>query len=203
MARFPSVKPTFTVIVPTSRRPSLPAAVGSVVGQLEPGDELIVVCSNDGDFGNRGRNSAIDRAQATHILFLDDDDEFLPDAFATMRQSVALSPGRVVAFKTRYELASDTHSIALGVAFPNEPGKWAGSATQDRRSSIESPFVSQSAHGNTSQFAQATSSLSCPRWNFGETSRSVSRSLSTCSDQRRTAGGNSGIGSSFGRAYAA
>jgi hypothetical protein len=40
-----------------------------------------------------------------------------------MRHAAALNPGRVVAFRVRYELAGDTYAIALGVAFPNEPGK--------------------------------------------------------------------------------
>ena len=81
-----------SVIVPTRGRRSLRATLRSVVHQLEPGDEVLVRWSNDGDFGNSARQSLIERARGTHLAFIDDDDRFAPDAMATMRRAAAEHP---------------------------------------------------------------------------------------------------------------
>jgi glycosyltransferase involved in cell wall biosynthesis len=74
----------------------------SVVRQLEPGDEVLVRWSRDEDFGNAARQSLIERARGTHLVFMDDDDRFAPDALATMRRAAVENPGRVVIFRMRY-----------------------------------------------------------------------------------------------------
>lgn len=99
---------TFSVIVPTVGRATLCHTLASIAAQLEPGDELIVVCNNSGDFGNAARNSGIERAQGTHLVFLDDDDEWLPGALARMRRFADERPGRVGIFRYRRELFGDT-----------------------------------------------------------------------------------------------
>lgn len=88
--------------------------------------------NNDGDFGNAARNSAIERARGSHLVFLDDDDEWLPGAFAKMRRFAAENPDRVGIFRHRLELST---GITLegpeepavggptGYVVPNIPGK--------------------------------------------------------------------------------
>lgn len=93
---------TFSVIVPTRGRRSILPALDSITEQLEPGDEVIVRCSRDEDFGNRARQSAIERAKGTHLLFMDDDDQFARGALATMRGFARENPGRIGIFRMRY-----------------------------------------------------------------------------------------------------
>jgi|SRR5581483_7974736 len=120
--------PTFTVIVPTSGRATLLGTLESVVTQLRPGDQLIVDRNDDDDFGNAARNRAIERATTSHVVFLDDDDEWLPGALDLMRAFARDNPGRIGLFGQRYELHGDTFnttmeprhfSSAMGV-FPND-----------------------------------------------------------------------------------
>lgn len=122
--------PTFSVIVPTAGRATLSAALGSVAPQLEPGDELLVLCNRDRDFGNRARNDLISRARGTHLVFVDDDDEMLPGALARVRRWAEANPARVGIFKQVFDLQPslprvrelwDTGSPCYVV--PNLPGK--------------------------------------------------------------------------------
>ena len=46
---------TFSVIVPTRGRKTILPALESITEQFEPGDEVIVRCSRDEDFGNSAR----------------------------------------------------------------------------------------------------------------------------------------------------
>jgi glycosyltransferase involved in cell wall biosynthesis len=119
---------TFTVVVPTVGRPTLAATLASIAGELRPGDELIVVCNNDGDFGNSARNSAIERARGSHLAFLDDDDEWVPGALAAMRRFADENPDRVGIFRHRIELVGegpDPPDVGgpPGYVVPNIPGK--------------------------------------------------------------------------------
>jgi glycosyltransferase involved in cell wall biosynthesis len=92
-------RPTFSVVIATVGRRTLAAALASVSRQLEPGDEIIVVCNDRGDQGDWARNSAIERAIASHLVFLDDDDEFVPDALAKFRRFALENPGLVGLFR--------------------------------------------------------------------------------------------------------
>jgi glycosyltransferase involved in cell wall biosynthesis len=93
---------TFSVIVPTRGRRSLAATLDSVGEQLEPGDEVLVRCTRDEDFGNAARQSLIERAAGTHLVFIDDDDQLAQGALATMRRVAEEHPGRVAIFRMRY-----------------------------------------------------------------------------------------------------
>jgi glycosyltransferase involved in cell wall biosynthesis len=94
---------TFSVLVPTSgRRRSIRATLASITEQFEPGDEIIVRCSRDQDFGHSARQSMMERAKGTHLLFMDDDDQFARGALATMRAFAREHPGRIGIFRMRY-----------------------------------------------------------------------------------------------------
>jgi glycosyltransferase involved in cell wall biosynthesis len=93
---------TFSILVPTSGRRSVAATLASITEQVEPGDEVIVRCSRDNDFGHSARQSMMERAKGTHLLFMDDDDQFARGAIATMRAFARDNPGRIGIFRMRY-----------------------------------------------------------------------------------------------------
>ena len=97
-----SERVTFSVIVPTRGRSTLRGSLASITEQLEPGDEAIVRCSRDEDFGNAARQSMIERAKGTHLLFMDDDDQFASGALSVMRRFAAEHPGRIGIFRMRF-----------------------------------------------------------------------------------------------------
>jgi glycosyltransferase involved in cell wall biosynthesis len=88
-----------SIIVATTGRPTLAAALASATGQMRPGDELILVFDDSGDAGDTPRNRVLDSASGTHIMFLDDDDELRPHALATVRRFAAAHPGRIGMFR--------------------------------------------------------------------------------------------------------
>ena len=94
---------TFTVIVATSGRPTLGNTLDSLAEQLEPGDELIISCNDDGDYGIRARDAAMPRALGTHLLFMDDDDQYACGAFRTIRRFAEEHPHRIGIFRMRYD----------------------------------------------------------------------------------------------------
>jgi Glycosyl transferase family 2 len=98
-----SPKPTFSVVIPTSGRRTAIRALASVVPQLEDGDEVLLIRSDAGDWGDSARNSAMERARGTHLLFLDDDDVHTPRALAIIRDFAREHPGRIGIFRMRYE----------------------------------------------------------------------------------------------------
>jgi len=122
----------FSVIVPTRGRKTILAALESITEQFEPGDEVLVRCSRDEDFGNSARQSMIERAKGTHLLFMDDDDQFARGALATMRAFAREHPGRIGIFRMRYldgrvlwtepELRLRNVSSQM-LCVPNVPGK--------------------------------------------------------------------------------
>ncbi len=120
--------PRLTIILPTCGRPTLKAALDSVLPQLVPGDELLVVgdgpqpagrtllASLDdfpspnvryfehgptGFYGNAQRNFAQERAAGDLLMFLDDDDDLCPGALASVRGAAQEHPGRPLMFRLR------------------------------------------------------------------------------------------------------
>lgn len=128
-------RPSFSIIIPTPGRASLARTVGAVATQIEPGDEIIIICNDMDRAGNWGRNKGMEKATASHILFCDDDDVFLPGALETIRSWAAENPGRIGLFRRRFnarvapqwnirELApGNVHSMCMCI--PNVPGSLA------------------------------------------------------------------------------
>jgi glycosyltransferase involved in cell wall biosynthesis len=122
----------FSVIVPTRGRRSLAATLDSVVEQLEPGDEILVRCTRDEDFGNAARQSLLERAAGTHLVFIDDDDQLARGALATMRRVAEEHPGRIAIFRMRYlngrvlwsePVLRERNVSSQMLLVPNVPGK--------------------------------------------------------------------------------
>lgn len=111
---------TLSVIVPTCGRLTLFRAVTSALLQCRPGDEVIVcgdgpqpqaeaAAKNFGirylegpsehRWGHAQRNFAIPHATGDYLVFLDDDDAFVPNAFQAFRDAIAETPGRPIFFR--------------------------------------------------------------------------------------------------------
>lgn len=115
---------TFTVVIPTLGRDTLPAALTSLARQpLLVGDEVVVVGDghrpaahaafrasgmpgrydwtepDDQDGGGAQRNRGMALARTSHLLFLDDDDLYNPGALAAARRAVAEHPGKLLVFR--------------------------------------------------------------------------------------------------------
>jgi Glycosyl transferase family 2 len=145
---------TFSVIVPTRGRRSLLATLESITEQLEPGDEVIVRCTRDEDFGNAARQSMIGRAKGTHLLFMDDDDQFARDALPTMRSFAHENPGRIGIFRMRFldgrVLWSDPELRLRNVSsqmfcVPNVPDKLGGWESPDYERIADYEFIRKTA----------------------------------------------------------
>lgn len=130
-----AVRPTFTILLPTTARPTLATrTLRSIVGQLLPGDEVLCVCGppthdakrmfdashlpgrfieleqRGGDWGHWERNQTMRLARTTHLLHIDDDDEYVPGAMAVIRAAVAAEPDRPHMFRM----------LAQGARWPDE-----------------------------------------------------------------------------------
>jgi glycosyltransferase involved in cell wall biosynthesis len=96
----------FSIIVATSGRPTIHRTLRSILPQLEPGDEVMVVRDASSDAGDTPRNDAMPRARGTHLLFMDDDDVYVPGALGTMRRFADENPGRIGIFKLEYAVGN-------------------------------------------------------------------------------------------------
>jgi glycosyltransferase involved in cell wall biosynthesis len=118
--------PTLSVITPTLGRESLKAMLDSLLPQLTPDDEVLVIgdgprprageiCASYGNpvikyweipltmnFGNPQRNEALKIAKCSHIHFLDDDDLSMDGAISTIKKVAVVNPGRPLMFRMPY-----------------------------------------------------------------------------------------------------
>jgi len=123
---------SFSIVVPTTGRPTLGQTLASIVEQLEPGDEVFVLRDDSDDLGDTPRNQTMPRARGTHLLFMDDDDQYARGALARIRRFAEEHPGRIGIFRMRFdhglvlwrrpELEFGNVSTQLLVV-PNVPGK--------------------------------------------------------------------------------
>ena len=148
---------TLSVIVPTRGRGSLASTLASVAEQLDPGDELLVLCNDDDDFGNSARQSLLERARGTHVVFMDDDDQYARGAFDAMRRFARDHPGRVGIFRMRFldgrllwsePLLRRTNVSTQMFCVPNVPerlGSWTAAAAEgaSRPYVADFEFISQ------------------------------------------------------------
>ena len=119
--------PTLTVVIPTIGRRTLARTLASIRSQaLLAGDEVLLVCDGDfpdsrrvwsesglagrmlwidggpsRDWGMTARTRGIEQAVGEWLLFMDDDDVYLPGAFAAIRQALFLAPRRPHLFRMR------------------------------------------------------------------------------------------------------
>jgi glycosyltransferase involved in cell wall biosynthesis len=119
-----------SIIVASTGRPTLRFALESATSQMLPGDELILVYDDSGDAGDTPRNRVLESATGTHLVFLDDDDEFRPGALDTVRSFAAEQPGRIGIFRLDFGLwgVGPRHQDLLSSAtamyvIPNQKGK--------------------------------------------------------------------------------
>lgn len=117
-----------SIIVPTCGRATLARTLASIDEQLERGDEVIVVGDGEqprardiaadmgagdgtwwydetprsGCYGNAQRDWGIEVAMGTHLLFMDDDDEYLPGALDVVRAATAEAPDAAHVFRMRF-----------------------------------------------------------------------------------------------------
>jgi glycosyltransferase involved in cell wall biosynthesis len=158
--------PSVSVITPAIGRESLGVMLGHLVPQLAPGDEALVI--GDGpqpvsariasqqnspyvrywdhppvfNYGNPQRNAAIIEARGDYLLFVDDDDDVLPECLSTLKQVAAQHPGRPLMFKMKHlnRILWNSPSVGLGnvsgqmFVTPNvegRVGKWSGKYAAD------------------------------------------------------------------------
>lgn len=105
---------SLSIIVPTSNKPGLARALESVSSQMLPGDELIVKRDATGDWGHTPRNLAMQEATGTHLMFMDDDDIYLPGALDRVRARLSVNPDKPHIFAMRNGLN--------GMVLPNPQG---------------------------------------------------------------------------------
>jgi glycosyltransferase involved in cell wall biosynthesis len=116
---------TLTIITPTCGRPTLADTAWSVVGQLEDGDERLIIgdgpqpsaaviaeqwpgvryieTKRTGHYGDKQRDAAIKAATGDHLVFIDDDDIMADGALALIRRAVAEQPDAMHIFRNRWD----------------------------------------------------------------------------------------------------
>ncbi len=90
-----------SIIVATKGRCCLNNTLKSITSQMVAGDELIVECDASGDWGATPRTQGMLQATGTHLLWIDDDDIYLPWAFETVRRIVSQHYDRPLMFQMR------------------------------------------------------------------------------------------------------
>jgi glycosyltransferase involved in cell wall biosynthesis len=138
---------TFSIIISTGGRRSITSTLASITEQFEPGDEVIVVRDDSGDLGDTPRNRTMHRARGTHLLFMDDDDQYARGALATIRRFAEEHPDRIGIFRMRYldgrvlwrRPALEYRNVSTQLfVVPNVPGKL---ARWERRGDVIGDYI--------------------------------------------------------------
>jgi glycosyltransferase involved in cell wall biosynthesis len=161
--------PTFSVVVPTLARKTLPRTLGSIASQIRPGDEILVVCSDENDAGNSARQRGVEAATSSHILFCDDDDVFLPAAFDVIREFAAQHPNAIGLFRRRFNagppqwrepVVKPGNLQCMGYVIPNVKGKLGVWGAQSRDPVRQAQLEAQGfRHWSDSFFVTDTAAL--------------------------------------------
>lgn len=130
--------PSLAVITPTCGRETLRDTLASI-GHLDPGDQVIVVgdgvqpdaraafveykaagweyleadCDPPCSYGNLQRDVAMSAATTDWLMFMDDDDEYVPGALATVRRAVTAAPGVPHIFRMSFGAGHHAHGVTL------------------------------------------------------------------------------------------
>jgi len=126
--------PNLSVLVASCARPTLQRTMNSILPQLTDHDQLLVDVNRDCPWGHAARNRMMAAAAGDCLLFMDDDDAYVPGALDVVRDRFAADPDRLHLFRMRYpsgiELWAD-QAIREGnvstqmVAVPNGmAGEW-------------------------------------------------------------------------------
>ena len=138
---------TFTIILGTSGRNTLTRTLKSITAQLEPGDELMIIRDDSGDAGDTPRNQSMSRAAGTHLLFMDDDDVYVPGALAKMRRFADENPGKIGIFRIEYTVGPKRWKVpelknrnvsTQTFLVPNVPGKL---GVWEHRGTVHGDFI--------------------------------------------------------------
>src|SRR5437588_12650163 len=138
---------TFTIILGTAGRKTLQRTLRSITPQLEPGDELMLLRDDAGDAGDTPRNVSMHRAAGTHLLVMDDDDVYVPDALAKMRRFADENPGRIGICRIEYTVGPKRWQVpelknrnvsTQTFLVPNVPGKL---GVWEHRGTVHGDFV--------------------------------------------------------------
>jgi glycosyltransferase involved in cell wall biosynthesis len=103
----------------------------SIHTQMAPGDELLLSVNDNAPWGHRARNEMMEKATRDMLLFMDDDDIYLPGGLEMVRQGVGEWTSNLHIFKMEYMDGSPLWRqpvLALGnlstqmIVAPNIPG---------------------------------------------------------------------------------
>lgn len=163
---------SFTIIVPTTGRSTLPRTLHSIATQLQPGDELIVACNDDGNYGDRSIDRAQGKASGDYVLFCDDDDIYTAGALQRMRTWADANPGKIGLFRRgfntgakqwRKPVLSPGNIQRMCLCIPNVPGAmptWTGYKTE-----VDMPIQAAQLQGAEIVFVDDVIGLARPERN--------------------------------------
>jgi Glycosyl transferase family 2 len=133
---------SLSIIVPTVGRPTLVGTLTSIATQLRPGDELLVACNTDGNYGDRSIDRCQAKAEGDIVLFCDDDDVYTEGALDRIRAWASQNPGKIGLFRRGFNNGAAQwrrpelkpgNVQRMCIALPNVPGKmprWTGYTTE-------------------------------------------------------------------------
>jgi glycosyltransferase involved in cell wall biosynthesis len=167
--------PTFSVVVPSAGRASLARTLASISSQVLPGDEILVLVNRAWDWGNSARQEGQERAKADYVLFCDDDDVFVPGAFAAMRSWAAANPGKIGLFRRKADAWPTQWQVPVlkpgnvqssNMVVPNVAGKLAawGVVSQDREK--QRALDEQGQYWSDAMFVEQTAKLQGTEYEF-------------------------------------